>query len=412
LPGSLLLSGALFHIFRYSSIVIQKISRIKWNWVKKIVPIVIFVASLFISIVLSPWSIFPDEAIERVNFYTTIQRPEAMGLEWIQNRTPESSVLVADHLYGWWLSGVAKRTILSAAGLEFLLYLHEIEVAKSAQLLLDTDYYIDNGLIQVRDDGIHISRHNPEFSIATWSGKSYSLFNIQDHMIAFWYVIEENISYPIRTLADMKTVEKPVLIKDENSANLTVTFEDDLFIVKKTLTVQRGIRFAELSYNVEVKDPKTNLYNIWFPILIGKGDFKKDTSIPMFGYYDPNQKVFGQVIFKEDTPLKIEYVDAPPIRARMLFRYPHNIKMLIGVFGAEELSYPDEVEETYYRLAASPLETVTQEPLFTWDYREMIDEYDVSYVVCRDPEVYLKFLNPNFRRVFQSGKVTIFQVIK
>jgi hypothetical protein len=417
-PGILIISASLLYIIRITTAIIKGIPKVSTRQIRKII-LPIFAASFFIFIILSPWSIYPGEAIKRVDFYTTIKRPEATALTWVQNNTPESSVLAADHLYGWWLSGVGERPTLSAAGLEFLLYQHEIEVAKSAQLLLDTDFYIDNGLIQVRDDGTQISRHNPEFSIETTTEKSYPLFTIQDHLIAFWYAIEENVTYPIPTLADMNAVEPPLLVKDENSANLTMTLEDDLFVVKKTLTVRRGIRFAELSYNIEVKDPKTNLYNIWFPILTGKGELKINMSIPMFGCYDPNQKVFGQVIFKEDTPSKIEYIDdidAPPIRARMLFRYPHkrniNIKMLICVFDAEELSYPDEVEETYYRLAASPQETVTQEPLVTWDYRKIIEEYDISCVVCRDPDVYLKFLNPNFRRVFQSGKVTIFQVVK
>jgi hypothetical protein len=43
----------------------------------------------------------------------------------------------------------------------------------------------------------------------------------------------------------------------------------------------------------------------------------------------------------------------------------------------------------------------------------MMKEYDVSYVVCRDEEVYLKFSeDPKFRIVFKGGSVTVFQVTK
>jgi hypothetical protein len=417
-PGILITSATLFYIVRITSALIKKCPKIKTHQIKKIVS-PIFVASFFIFIILSPWSIYPGETINLIDYYTTIERPEANALEWVQNNTAESSVFVADHLYGWWLSGVGERTTLSAAGLEFLLYQHEIEVAKLAKLLLGTNYYIDNGLIQVRDDGTYLSLHDPEFSLETLGGESYSLFNIQDSGIEFWYVVEgnENESHPIPTLADMRPVEAPVLTRGESSANLTMTFEDDLFVVKKTLAVWRGVRFAELSYAVEVKDSKTNLYNIWIPIYTGEGDVITDLSIPMFGFYDPNQKVCGQVIFKEDTPLQIDRIEEAPIRVRMLFRYPHkrniNIKMLIAIFDAEDLSYPNEVEEMYYDLAASPLETVTLGPLSTFDYIEMIEEYDVSYVVSREERAELKFLNdPNFRRVFNSGNVTIFQVTK
>ena len=44
---------------------------------------------------------------------------------------------------------------------------------------------------------------------------------------------------------------------------------------------------------------------------------------------------------------------------------------------------------------------------------DMINEYDVSYVLCRDPRVYLKFSeDPKFRLVFNSGNVAVFQAVK
>ena len=415
-PGILIMSASLLYFLRVVSIIIKYL-KIKTHKAKKIIP-TIFAASFFIFIILSPWSIYPGEAIKRVNFYTTIERPEAAAIGWIQDNTLESSVLAADHLYGWWLSGVGKRPTLSAAGLEFLLYLHEIEVARSVQLLLDTNYYIDNGLIQVRDDGTYLSRQ-PEFSIEARGEKPYSLFNIQNCGIEFWYVIEghENDPYPIATLADMIPVETPLLMKDENSANLTMTFEDDLFIVKKTLAVWRGVRFAELSYEIRVKDSKTNLYNIWLPIYAREGDLIIDPSIPMFGFYDPNQKLCGQVIFKEDVPSQIHHIEDEPIRITTLFGYPGkrkiNITMLIGVFEAEDLSYPNEVEQIFHELAASPLGTVTVDPLATFNYVEMMEEHDISYVVIRDKRAQLKFLNDsNFRLLYNCGNVTIFQVTK
>jgi hypothetical protein len=418
LPGILIISAALFYLFRYTLIAITKFSRIKWNRIKQLVPTVVFISSIFIFIVVSPWSIFPEDAMVRVEFYTTIQKPEATALDWIQNRTPENSVLVADHLYGWWLSGIGERTTLSAAGLEFLLYSHEVEVAKSAQLLLDTDYYVDNGLIQVREDGPYLLRHNPCFSIETWSGESYSMLNFQDNGTIFFYYKIDNYgkrAYGNTTLADMKLIETPILSKDENSANLTITRENDLFTVNKTLTVQRGARFAELSYEVKTKNVQTNIFNIWVPIYTIEGNATIDQSMTMFGIYDPAQKVCGQVIFNEDLPAEINQRESPS-RVEMLYRHPWkrniNIKILVGVFDAKKLSYPDQVIDKYYELANSTLKNVTLDPLITWDYTKMIDEYDVSYVVCRDQRMYSKFSeDPQFRLVFNGGTVAVFQVV-
>jgi hypothetical protein len=420
-PGILLIAAGLFYLFHYTSIAVSKIPRLRWNSIKKLAPALVFIVAIFVFIVVSPWSIFPDEAMERVNFYTTIQKPEATAMEWIQNRTPESSVLVADHLYGWWLSGIGKRTTLSAAGLEFLLYSHEMQVAKSAQLLFDTNYYIDNGLIQVREDGLYLSRYNPVFSIGTWNGESYPLIHFKDNETIFFYYWIDNYGHRVyenTTLADMKLIGNPAIVKNENLAALTTMFENDFFTVNKTVTVQRGIRFADLSYDIEVKSFRTNLFNIRFK-LITREDTEPptiDRSIPMIGFYDPNLKACGQAIFKENLPVELDR-RVNPNRFDLLYRYEWspemNIKILVGVFDAADLDYPTEVEETYYRLANSSLETVSLDPLVTWDYIEMIETYDISYVVCRDQTVYSKFSeNPNFRLVFNGGNVAVFQVAK
>ena len=136
----------------------------------------------------------------------------------------------------------------------------------------------------------------------------------------------------------------------------------------------------------------------------------------MIGFYDPNQKVCEQAIFREDLPVELDHRKNPN-RVDLLYRYEWNpkmeIKILVGVFDAKDLDYPDEVEETYYRLVNSSLETITLDPLITWNYTEMIKKYEVSHVVCRDQNVYLKFSeDPHFRLVFNSGNVAIFQVIK
>jgi hypothetical protein len=204
---------------------------------------------------------------------------------------------------------------------------------------------------------------------------------------------------------------------DENSANLTITRENDLFKVNKTLTLQQGVRFAELSYNIEIKNVRTKIFNIWLPIYTRKGYATIDTRTPMVGIYDSYQKVCGQIIFKEDTPTEIHYVKEEPTRIEMLYRYPLkrniNIKMLVGVFDSEGRSYHTELNERYDELAAAPLEKVTLDQLIAWNYVEMMKEYDVSYLVCRDPRVYLKFSeDPKFKLVFNGGNVAVFQAVK
>jgi len=294
------------------------------------------------------------------------------------------------------------------------------------------DYYFDNSLIQVRDNEGNVSGKGIEFNIELLSGESFPIFNIIEEEIFLWYLIN-NQGKEIngnRTLADIEMIGTPIKIKNENYVTLIVQYEDELFTINRTLTVKRGERFAELSYDIGVKNLQTNLYNIWFPIIVREGIMTRDEKgfhqngfYSWFGFYYYRNQLCGQVIFQDDLPGQIENIKAEPQRIEMLFRYPKNrfvnIKMLIGVFDAQELIWDDdkpeenEVEKKYLEFLVAPQETETTDPLFIWDYTEMIEKYKVSFVVCRNQEVYLKFSeDPNFRVIFNSGNVAIFQVVK
>ena len=417
-PGIIIISAGLLYLSRYTSIAMNRVPKIRLHRIKKTLPLIAFNVIIFIFITTSLWSIFPDEGMKRANFYSTIQQPEDTTLEWIKNYTPEDSILVSDHLYGWWLSGLAERPTLSAAGLEFLIYSHELEVAKSSQLLLDTNYHIDNGLIQVRDNGGYVSKKDTEFSIEQWNGKSFPIFTIQEAGVVFWYLQDtpEEVN-GIQTIAGMETVGTPIIIRDNNSVTLIVQYEDELFTVNRTLVVKRGERFAELSYDIEVKDEQTHLYHIMLTMYTGEGSLTFDwEEKSWYGFYYWNQ-VFGQVLFQGDIPSQISYIEEE--RVESIFVYPRrertlNIKALIGVFDAQDLSWHGEVEKKYSEFLESPEK---KEPIATsvsvWEYTEMIEKYGVSFVVCRNEEVYLKFSeNPNFRLIFNSGNVAVFQVVK
>ena len=413
-PGIIIISAGLLYLFRNIISVIKQSPKIK-----KTLPIMALITTLFVFIIVTPWSIFPDDAIKQADFYSTIHEPEALTLDWIKNITSKDSVLVADHLYGWWLSGIDERTTLSATSLEFLIYSHELEVAKAAQLLLDTDYYMDNGITQVREDGIYVVQHNPEFSIKKSNGESISIFDFEDSgtAIDYQYFDSQGQEFHTRTkLGEMKIIQPLKISRDENLANLTITYDDEFSTIKKTVTVYYGLRFAEVSYDIDVKF-RVNLYNIWLPIFYRDGNITKyyepDT---MFGFYDPFEEVCGQVIFEVDVPQQMN-LKTNPNRVEMLYNYPWksniNIKILVGVFDVQGLSFPEEIDQRYIEIANSRENIVTFDPLFTWDYKEMINEYNVSYVICRDQTIYPKFAgDPTFRLLLNSGNVAVFQVTK
>jgi len=416
-PGIVIISAALLYLLRYLKAGSEKYGKMRWIKNKKYGLQAVFAACVLLFIILSPWSILPKDAMDRADYYTTMHGPEGVGLEFVQNKTPEDAVLVGDHLYGWWLSGIGKRTTLSAAGLEFLLYSHEMEIAQSAQLMLDANYFIDNGLIQIRENAPYLWRHNPGVSIESWSGKSYSMMYFLDNQTVITvYTVDEqgNKNYENITLTDMKNIEA-TMTHDEEQATITVTREDSSLKVQRIITVYQGVRFMELSYVIETKDSQTKVSQL--EVLLNRTRGTPFTSVDnkIVGVYDDTPEVIGEIICQESTPTKIvNDKDLWQISLQYSFseNQTTNVKLLVGVYSVEGLS-DEQITDAYYTLAENAQETVSSEPLETWSYLEMIEEYDVSYVVCRYRIVYPKFAeDPQFRTVFMGRNVAVFQVVK
>ena len=401
-PGIIIISASLLYLSRYTTMAINKFPKITSNKIKKVLHVIVFNIIIFIFIIVSLWSIFPREAMTRADFYTTIQQPEAIALEWIKNNTLEDSVLVADHLYGWWLSGIAERPTLSAAGLEFLIYSHELEVAMNASLLLDTNYLIDNGLIQVRDDGPYVSRHNPVFSVETWSGEAFPVFYFQENETVIEY--KKKYVYGNVTLSKMEITETAIT-KNNNLTVLTVTREDNSFTVKKTLQIQRGVEFAELSYEITAKKVNRNISAVNFTIHTTADEpfkIENNTTTSIINATNSYRNITGTVIAprayhitetqNNTNCLDIMYKTLNPI-ANV------KIKFLVGKFDDGD---------------SNSLRVIPDDPIAVWDYTEMINNYyNVSYVLCRDQDIYHKFSDdPNFRLVFNCGNVAVFQIAK
>jgi len=412
-PGILILSGGIFYLFRYASIAIKKFSVAKWNRVGKVASKIALPTILLVVYVISPSLITPMDASTKFGFYTSVRKPEATAMEWIQQRTANSAVLVADHLYGWWLSGVAQRSTLSAAGLEFLLYSHEVEVAESAQFLLDTDYYIDNGLIQVREDGPYVARHNPIFAIETKKGYPHPLFHFDDNEITIFFQ-RKDVRGTV-DLSDLNVIEAPRISRSENSVVLTITRENDFLKVEKTLEVHRGVRFAELSYEIKTKDEETNIG--WVRYILHIRESRMALNQSMMGLYDTCERVSGQIIFKEHYPKVKIYTIERMSGAEFLYTTEENssirIKFLVGVFDAENMKY-EEILETYAEHLLNPRQIVEENlPVISWDYLEIIKKHNILFIVCRDQEIYPKFSNdPNFQVVYNSVQIAIFKAIE
>ncbi len=411
-PSLIILSAGVFYILRYVSTAVKKYSVGKYQRYEKISLGTAFAATILIIYLTLPLMITPSQTLYKMNFYTTINNPEANAMNWIQQRTSTSAVLVADHLYGWWLSGVAQRSTLSAVPAEFLLYPYEIDVAKAALMLLDTDYYIDNGVIQVREDGGFISRRNPVFGIDLPGGIPRHLFYFKDTETTIYY--QTNQTKGTLDLSEMNMTDAHWISRNDNSAVLAMTRENNLFTIDRTLRVERGANSAELSYQISPRQPETSINWVRFMLHTIEGNIVYDQN--MLGFYDPLARVCGEVIFRSNNPEVKMFPGSGGNTAELLYTNENDssieVKFLFGFFDAEKMSY-SQILDAYDRFMQNPQQIVSNLPLITYDYLEIIKDYDVSYVVCRDPEMYPKFSNdPHFQVAYSNEDVTIFRVIE
>jgi hypothetical protein len=411
MPGLLTLAASLFFASKFIAAGFRKLSMTKWNRPRsfKAASTVALPAILIITYFVSPLSLTPAGAVTRTEFYTTVKTSEATAMNWIQQRTPEQARLVTDHLYGWWLSGVAKRSTLSAVSPEFLLYPNEIEVAKSALILLDTDFYFDNGLIQVREDGGYFARHNPIFIINSQL-VPYSVLHFNDSEVTLFF--QQGAISQTLDLDEVKLSETQFTTNDGNVAVLSIVRENEFLRVNKTLIVRRGVRFAELSYEVESKDSGDALNWMRFIVHMRQGrSVFNNQSLSIFDY---NAMVKGQIVFKEIAPETRIYTSESPSSAEFLYSLnsSRNVKIgfLIGLYDVKEVSY-NQILDTLGNLPNNPLQVESESTMTATSYLEIVRKYSVTFVVCRDKEMYPKFLkNPKFRTLYNSVEVAVFQV--
>ncbi|WNZ29882.1 MAG: hypothetical protein IAX21_03205 [Candidatus Bathyarchaeota archaeon] len=407
-PGIIIISAGLMYLNRCTTLAINWCPKIRWKKIKKILPTVTFVVAIFVFITASSWSIYPEDAKITADYYTAIKQPEVTTLHWIALNTPEGSVMVADHFMGWWLSGISQRPTLSAAGLEFLIYSHELEIAKAAYLILNTNYQINNGFIQINEDGPYQSRHNPVFIYEKWAGESVGLIFFENNRI----VIQSN--HQNISLTEMQ-IDQNTIEYDENLAVLTTIYENEEFTVTKTVKLEKGAKFAELKYDVQSDEIEVFGLGLTMNTTSDEPIFMNitETSKKRIGVFNGYEQVGGQVVL--DLAVQVsEMSDKTCYLEYSTQNSSITAKIFVSVFDLKNTvyhhfsKYLDDHETDLLGVSED-----YEEPVTVWKYSDMLEEFDVSYVACRDESVYMKFAQDSrYRLVLNCGHVAVFEVTK
>jgi len=383
---------------------------------------VIFVSSfLLVSIFLFPLFAMPWQGAANQSFYQVMDKSSYEAIQWAQNNTPPGSVFVSDAHYGWWLGGFAQRPTLSAVDPQYLSSNRELFPAKNASLMLDTDFMIDNGLIQIREDGGYLARHNPEIlTELNWTYFPYSFFNFDSDQIKIDYTYNDmtNQMYANNLMVkDMQMQIEP----NNQSATIIVSRYSDLLNYTQFTTIYQDSKFVNITATVDSTVRGISLNYLTFQV--------ESKGIPILSsshtlvWLDEGVKAIGQLIFSDNQPEVKQTVDnAPPYNFNLQYALNGSAKGKIE-FAATTYSvsddpaiYKDQNTIIYFLepIIATNLKMPHQpndSPMTTFDYQTAMQYYNVSYIANRISDMNPKFaFDPNFSLVFINDKVAIFKV--
>jgi hypothetical protein len=375
-----------------------------------VVLVALLISFFAIQLFLTPW-----QGTTIQGFYQVMNDPGYDAIQWARQNTPTNSVFLSDALYGWWFGGFAQRPTLSAVDPQYLTLAREFEPAKAAKDLLDTDYVIDNGLIQVREDGGYIGRHNPMFlAKLNWTYFPYDFFNFNNNAITV--LLTEGNDDMSFDLSQVPTMEMHVeTAADSASASIYVSKGNSLFNYTQVLTVYKGVQFVNMSVTLESNAESVTLR--WVNLIFQtKGEaIDKGNTV---GFFDEGGKVLGQLIFAEGQP---EFYEGGPMLRYMLSSGSKaEVEIWASAFSVSDSFTTLQDPQTRARLddlMANNLVSyqkkgqVADVPLDVFDYKASLQEWGVSYVACRDSEVIPKFAkDPVFSLVFINDDVAVFKV--
>jgi hypothetical protein len=281
---------------------------------------------------------------------------------------------------------------------------------------------IDNGLIQVREDGGYIGRHNPEIlAKLNWTYFPYSFLNFNSSKNRIQYRIVDNLEF---LYLDQLPVKEMRIENDTEHATIFVEKSNDFFNYTQLTTVYKGVKFVDMSIMVESAVEGVSLD--WVQIFVNsKGKVIPSIQNRTVGLLDEGVKAFAQVIFNEEQP-ELEVVNSEnPCILSLLYNLQGasrgEIQLSVSAYSVtDDLHYYQDPETTagYFSNIISDNLISSQKPtsnisLDVFDYRKAMNDWNISYIACRDFEVFPKFVNdPAFSLVFINDEVAIFMVKK
>jgi len=362
----------------------------------------------------------PVSGVGLQSFYQLMNQSEYDAIQWAKANTAPGAVFLTDAQYGWWFGGFAQRPTLSAVEPEYLTNSREFASATMASRVLDTDFLVDNGIIQVREDGGYIGRHNPDFYAKLPNQYfPYGFFTFDNTEITATFR-DQNGQPHIMDLTDLAVTDQH-MANNSDYASIFVTRANSYFTFTEETTIYQGLAFANLTMTIAGNSPSVTFDSLRFTLHTGIvteiGGAHQGTplalneSMSTLAFFNTWNNLAGQLIFTNGQPEQIsDYPNICELTYNMNGQSAAELNMNAGVYQYD--ANPD-YQAIMSSHAKTAMDKISNQPLDVFNYRQALAAYNVSYVALRDLGQISRFAkDPTFSLVFINNDVAIFKVVQ
>ena len=378
---------------------------------------VTFVAifALLILVFLPIFSL-PAQGLQIARYYQIMDNSGYQAIEWVKQYTPSGSVFAADATYGWWMGGFAQRPTISAVPKQFLTLSDELAPAQGVNNLLDTDYVIDNGYLQVREDGGYLGRHNPLFLAdlnSSYTPFPFFQFNSSETTL----VSHDGGGSHLANLTQVPVTSMELFGAQTDSPSIVVNKANSAFSYTQILTVAKGAVFANMTITVSSNRQDVSLDQFNFGIY-SAGSFRQPFNNTL-AIVDYNLKECGQLIFAQEQPqisnINLQNPCITQLSYNLEGKTQVEIQILVGLFQVTQ----NDIENASSTMGLlgilkanlQNLPSVPDLPITTFNYKAAMQEFNISYVANREFNLNPKYTDdPAYSLVFINNEVAIFKV--
>jgi len=297
---------------------------------------------------------------------------------------------------------------------QYLTLNREFDPANASRNILDTDYVIDNGYIQVREDGGYLGRHNPMFSAdVNWTYYPYSFFQFNSSEIILRY--RSGDSNLFTDVTQIPVTNMVLVGNGTDNPSIVVNKLNSDFNYTEIITVSKGVLFANMTIIVQSNNPAISLDWVTFS-LDSQGEFQKPVGNTV-AMLDRGAKECGQLIFAKTQPQVDNRISSNPCLTDLVYNFngqsSAEIEILVGLYPVSDSDMASQasINKMVTEKVQTALHPMADLPISTFDYKVALQKYNVSYIANRAFEQNAKFASdPAFNLVFINDEVAIFKV--